>query len=85
MISMHYGLLIINDYISISEILSELKIYLDNTVIIITISVVSFNTFLNHFCHLEPFNAVASILIEIKLLSLDPFRKMFIIKKHGYN
>ena len=34
-ISMHYGLLIINDYnISISEILSELKFYLDSTIVI---------------------------------------------------
>jgi len=34
-ISMHCGLLIINGYISISEILSELKFYLDSTIIII--------------------------------------------------
>jgi len=31
---MHYGLLISNDYISISEILSELKFYLDNTIML---------------------------------------------------
>jgi len=34
-ISMHYGLLIIDDYISISEILPELKFYLVSTIIII--------------------------------------------------
>jgi len=62
---------------------SELKFYLDSTIIIIqktwpiTISVVSLNTFLNNVGRLEPFNTVAWILIEIKLLSLDPFRKMF--------
>jgi len=45
------------------------------------ISVVSLNTFLNNLGRLEPFSAVAWILIEIKLLSLDPFRKMFKCQK----
>ena len=33
--------------------------------------------FLNNFGRLEPFSTVAWLLIEIKLWSLDPFRKMF--------
>jgi len=34
-ISMYYGLLTINDYIIISEILPELKFYLDSSIIIV--------------------------------------------------
>jgi len=45
--------------------------------LLMTTAVVSLNTFLNNFGRLVPFSAVAWILIEIKLWSLDPFRKMF--------
>ena len=44
---------------------------------VITISVVSLNTFVNNFGRLAPFSTVAWLLIEIKQWSLDPFRKMF--------